>query len=140
MCVCEGGRVCVIYIYIYIPRVYFTVINMESFLSIRFGVEYKGQAMNNYGFHRGERSVTCNMADDERITAVTICKGLSSSNYKIFPGIQFITNQKSCPLFGSMTSDCVNVSGHRLLFISAKQGVKILKKITLHFDHGCQTN
>ena len=95
--------------------------------------------MQDYGFTQEVQSVTCNLADDERITEAKIYMGMAQQYYSLL-GIRFITNQKACPLFGVQTSDLEHVSGHRLLFISADQGITLLKELRLHFDYDCQTH
>ena len=82
--------------------------------------------------------VACGLTPGERITQVTMYKGLSSKNHHGLNGVQFTTNVKQCPLFGNTSSDFIDVSGHRLLVLELRQGFVVMKKMTLYFDYDCQ--
>ena len=93
--------------------------------------------MVKYGHTEEQSSDTCHLASDESIRQVKLYRGKSSINVVGLPGIQFITNMKSCPLFGTATFDSEHVSGHQLLGLEATQGIYYLRGLTLFFDYNC---
>ena len=101
-------------------------------------MEYNGHTVTEYGYTAKDSSVTCYLVPHERIVEVKMYKDLTPQGLEGLSGIQFMTNIKSCPLFGSETSDAAHISGHQLLAISVTQGVTLIKTITLHFDYDCQ--
>ena len=85
-----------------------------------------------------EAPVTCNLTAGERITQVKMYKGASDSGYLGLSGIQFITNMKDCPLFGSSSDDSAHASGHRLLVLAGSRGLRNIKRLDMYFDYACQ--
>ena len=95
--------------------------------------------MTTFGNKHGGSQI-CLLTDDENITEVTIHvhHKNTSIEYNGLIGIQFITNKKECPLFGSSSFDSVHASGHQLLVMEGRNGSVFIKKIELYFDYGCK--
>ena len=78
---------------------------------------------------------TCSLEDNERITAVTAYKTPYMASH-IVQGLEILTTQQTCGLYGTVSDDKEEISGHQLLYISAGAG-GLVDFLTFHFDYDC---